>query len=549
MPRSEPHAGRADLISAAFEEVRPDGPFLRTLDRGSFRSTSWDGWRRDAAGAARGLHDLGVPVGGRVAAVLSNSYGACVAAPAAWLAGSMLISLPTLRRGQGPDDYQRQLRDLCARCEPDVLLVDDDLLELARGAGLPARIATFDSLEGRAATDVAPLDADAPAFVQYTSGSTGDPKGIVLTLRAISEQTRMLIDAFKVEPGSQAVTWLPLSHDMGFFGLLVLSWVSGMKLLVGSPERFVRKPGTWFDDAAEVGATISVAPPFGLALATRQAERIAPRRPVGLRSLILGAEPVELATLARAVEVLGPHGLTWECLTPAYGLAEATLAVSMKRWGERPRHIDPGRDPDLLGALGVDPGIAPSGRALVSCGPPLDGIEIETDTGEYGRIGIRSPSLLDAYLGSAVDPVVDGRFLTKDLGFIHDGELYVVGRTDDMIPFGGRNVFARDLERRIEQLGGLRTGCCALVALEPGGDHGVPRLVVVAELADGEAAPRRLARDVSSAAHAAAGVPIDECVFLRRGSFPKTPSGKIQRFRCRDIALSDDPCIAARGKA
>src|SRR5439155_10077122 len=291
--------------------------------------------------------------------------------------------------------------------------------------------------------------ADQPAFVQYTSGSTGDPRGIVLTLGAISEQMRMLIDVLRLEPGSQGVTWLPLSHDMGFFGLLILSWTVGMKLVVSSPERFARKPTTWFDDAAEVGATLTVAPPFGLALATRRAEGRLHRRPCSFRSLVVGAEPIELSTLQRAVEVLGPYGIGWECLTPAYGLAEATLGVSMKRWGERPKHIDPSREPDRLSALGVDPEIVRSDRPIVSCGPPLGGVRVGTDTEQFGQIWISSGSLLDSYLGSSADPAPGGRFQTKDLGFLHDGELYVVGRADDVIPFGGRNIFARDVERRV----------------------------------------------------------------------------------------------------
>src|SRR5439155_15352295 len=150
------------------------------------------------------------PVGGRVAAVLTNSYDTCVAAIGAWLAGTTLASLPTVRRGQSADDYQRQLARLCAHCDADILLLDDRFMELARTAGVQSPIATFASLRAQRTGDLSPLDADQPAFVQYTSGSTGDPRGIVLTLGAISEQMRMLIDVLRLEPGSQGVTWLPL---------------------------------------------------------------------------------------------------------------------------------------------------------------------------------------------------------------------------------------------------------------------------------------------------------------------------------------------------
>jgi fatty-acyl-CoA synthase len=545
LPTAEVRAP-ANLIWSAFEQSRPDGAYLQCLHRGGLRRSSWDDWRRDAVSAALRLHELGVPVGGCVGAVLTNSYETCVAAIGCWLAGITLASLPTMRRGQSPADYQRQLKRLCAHCGAELLLVDEESIELARTAGVQPPVATFASLRAERSGDLTPLDPGAPAFIQYTSGSTGDPKGIVLTLDAISEQMRMLIDGFRVEPGSQAVTWLPLSHDMGFFGFVILSWTAGMQLLVSTPERFIRKPATWLDDAAAVGADLTMAPPFGLALATRAAERTPPRHRCRLTSLAIGAEPIELSTLQRAAEVLGPFGVGWECLAPAYGLAEATLGVSMKRWGEQPRHIDPSSESGRLSDLQVDPEIVRSGRPIVSCGPAFDGVRIGTDSGRFGQIWISSPSLLDGYLGSSPDPVAQGRFQTRDLGFVDDGELYVLGRVDDMIPYGGRNIFARDVERGIEQVRGLRPGCCVLVAIEPSDDYALPRLAVVAELAGQETGLAPIARDVSSAAHAAAGVPVEECVFLKRGSLPKTPSGKLQRHRCREIALSNDPRIAAR---
>jgi fatty-acyl-CoA synthase len=224
--------------------------------------------------------------------------------------------------------------------------------------------------------------------------------------------------------------------------------------------------------------------------------------------------------------------------TPAYGLAEATLAVTMKERDELPSCVTVDAQRAYAGELELVAPSHPDARRFVACGPPVDGTSVRIDgDGGVGRICVRSPSLSHGYMNhprATEKRFVESELITEDLGFLHDGQLFVVGRTDDVILIGARNIHARDVEREVERCPGVRPGCSALI--DRAADGVEPRLTLFAEASPDDDRLDTLAAEMVSAAYRSAGVRVSECVFLKAGELPKTPSGKVQRFRCRAIA-------------
>lgn len=548
-PGSATAAPARNLVWDAFGQPGDALTRIRCHQEGAYRSWTWDQWRASTERCAAGLRELGVRPGTRVACVLTNSLEVSSTIFGIWLAGGVVVSLPTMQRGMRPPEYVDQLRRLCTDVGTPFLLLEQRFIELLEYDDLGLPVHGYESLPRDAHVEVEPPADDELAFVQFSSGSTSDPKGVMLTMGAISEQERLLWDRLEVDADSRGVMWLPLSHDMGLFGCLMLSWVSGMRLTMSSGDRFLRRPQTWFDDCAEAQATITVAPNFGLALATRRARSAAPQGSCPLRTVVLGGERVEWDTLVEADEVLGPAGATLRTLTPAYGLAEATLAVTLKELDELPHAVAIDTERAYAGELSLSRPGAPGARSFVACGPPAADVSLRIEgPGDVGRICVRSPALAEGYLGhpdATERRFADGELITEDLGFLHEGELYVLGRTDDVIPLGGRNLHARDVELAVEACDVVRRGCSALLEVAPEGDE--PRLVLVAEIVSGDVDLDALAGELARIAHRAGGIRVRECVFLKPGELPKTPSGKVQRYRCRAIAAQPDaPAIRQR---
>ncbi|HEV2756938.1 MAG TPA: AMP-binding protein [Actinomycetota bacterium] len=480
----------------------------------------------DAERAAAALRHVGVCPGERVACVLTNSAEACAGAVGVWLAGGVLISLPVPARATRLDEYRAQIGSLCRAAGSRVLLVEDRFASWLEVEGIDVR--PYETLTADRAAEPSPPGPDAPAFVQFSSGSTSAPRGCVLTTRAITAQLEMLGAALRLDPErDRGAMWLPLSHDMGFFGGLMLLWAHGVSGLLSAPERFLAAPETWLADCAEIDATITAAPAFALDLAVRRRDRLRLARPVPLRACLLGGELILPEVLERAARELAPVGVAAATLVPAYGLAEATLAVTIS---------EPGRGPRIDRHAGDDG----DERDVVSVGSPIGEVEVRIDGEADGEICVRSPSLASGYLD---DPAAtarsfrDGELRTGDLGYRRDGELYVLGRADDVLKIGARKLWATEVERSVEGLAGVRPGGTALIAL-PDGDR--MKHVVLLEPAAGDGNVDPLAREIARRALTEFGVRLDEIVVLEPGELPKTPSGKIQRHRCATVARNGD---------
>jgi fatty-acyl-CoA synthase len=448
-----------------------------------------------------------------------------------------------------PDAYLRQLGLIVKDAEPIVMCADGDFVGLLTDADLPVRVVPYEQLERATSAVEALQPMDRPAVIQYSSGSTGAPTGCVLSAGSVAWQLRALQQALDIDPETDVgVAWLPLSHDMGLFGCLLLTYWTGHPLVLGTPQRFLTQPQTWLQDCARFGATVTASPPFGMAFATRVAARLpALRSP--MRTVVIGGERIA-PTVLDAAEALAPWGFSRSALVPAYGLAEAVLAVTMTPLQRGPRVIDVDSDDLAQGRVRLvdaDRDRAGATTAVTSAGLPLPGVKVTAgDSGGVGEICVESPGLADGYFNDptrTAERFQPSGLNTRDLGFVLDGELYVTGRADDLMTIAGRNVYAHEVENAISTLDGVRPGNCAVVDVA---GSSTPRVIALLEPRDHHPELSLLAGRVGARALQASGVRIEECVFLPRGQLPKTPSGKIQRYRCREIAADPSQCTAMR---
>jgi acyl-CoA synthetase (AMP-forming)/AMP-acid ligase II len=400
--------------------------------------------------------------------------------------------------------------------------------------------------------------ADDLALVQFSSGTTVDPKPVALTHRALVAQVEALNALWPDEPGLRhaGVSWLPLYHDMGLVGCLLPALERPGNLTLLAPETFVARPALWLRAIARHRATISAAPNFAYAHA---AERIADADLAGLdlgswRIALCGAETVVPEVLRRFAARFAPYGLRAEALTPVYGLAEAALAVTFPPLGRAPlaRRFDRARL--SAGEAIVAEGAAPASASveLAALGSPLPGFALEIRDEDaralperrIGRVWIAGPSLFREYLGqpeATAAALVDGFFDTGDLGFVDRGELYVTGRVKDVLIVRGRKHSPVEVELAAGAVAGVRAGAVA-AATHRFDESGSERLVVWAELDRDAAAAagETLAAAIAATVLAATGLAVDRVVALPPGALPRTSSGKIRRQETLRRALAGE---------
>ncbi len=512
----------------------PGGLHCWVRDR--YEGSPWKDVVRDAEQMTAELRRAGVRPGTSVAAVLTNTPLAVRGIVGVWLAGGALASLPIPARGMSADEYVAQLTAICEQLGPVALLLDGEMLPL-----IPSELAritavrSWESMAGRGSVEPSPPEREEVAFIQYSSGSTSAPKGCMLTTRAIEAQIDLLEDLVEPTRGEElGFSWLPLSHDMGMFGGLLSCWAYGAPFVLSTPKRFMFSPSTWFADAARFGATITGGPDTALRLAARALRPRHIPHALRLRVCIVGAERVHAQTLEFVTETLRPYGFRSEVLMPAYGMAEAVVGVTGTPRTEAPRHVVVDAIALADGQIEEVSADTPSATRIVSAGPPGLGVELPGLTEDsIGEIRVRARSLANGYFGEPQltrERFRDGELLSGDLGFVRDGYLYPVGRLDDVISIAGRSVYTNEIEAAVGALDPVRPGCAAV--LEAPDER---KLVLALELKRAGVDHRALAEECAAIALTKAGVALDECIFLRKGSLPKTPSDKIQRHRCRQL--------------
>lgn len=406
------------------------------------------------------------------------------------------------------------------------------------------------------------IDKDTLAFLQYTSGSTALPKGVMVSHGNLLHNSAYLAHAFHHTTDTVLVTWLPTFHDMGLIYGILQPIYTGFRCYAMPPASFIQRPVRWLNAMSRYQATHSVAPNFAYELCTRKITE-EQRALIDLRHwsvAVNGAEPIREETLDRFVTTFAPCGFRRSTLYPGYGLAEGTLKVSGGR--RTTEYVTCRVDPAALAQHKiVEVNGDEIGQVLVSSGRASHEVEIvvvDSETrvpcgsGVVGEIWLRSPSNARGYWNrdeetqqtfhAYLPDTGDGPYLrTGDLGFLKEGELFVTGRLKDLIIIGGANYYPQDIELTAEQShNDLRAGSCAAFSID---EAGAERLVVCIEVErhrrDGSTST---ARDIATAIQRAIAeeheLQIHRVVLLKAGSIPKTSSGKIQRRLCKKAFLA-----------
>jgi len=393
-------------------------------------------------------------------------------------------------------------------------------------------------------------DPESPAFLQYTSGSTSQPKGVVLSHRAVLANLAQIKKAFGHTASSRGVNWLPPFHDMGLIGTILQPIYAGFPTYLMSPFAFVQRPSRWLKAISRFGATTVGAPNFAFDACTDRVRDsdLAALDLSSVRVLFCGAEPIRKDTLERFVARFAPCGLDPRALYPCYGLAESTLFVTGVERG--------------TGLVSRRP--TEGTREFVSCGRPREGttiLVVDPDRrealpeGQIGEVWVSGSSLASGYWGQRETTEVTFRatqagepgtpwLRTGDLGFIADGELHPTGRLKDIIIVAGRKLAPEDIE--YTALAAVQAGADrAAVAFPVAGDDGteaVALVIEIAELASGDEGSARESRGraIRDALSRDQDVALAELHLVRRGDLLRTTSGKVERRASREALLSGE---------
>ena len=400
-------------------------------------------------------------------------------------------------------------------------------------------------------------------LIQYTSGSTGLPKGVVLSHANLLANVRAIGDGVAVQPDDVVVCWLPLYHDMGLIGCWLFSLCHKLPLVVMSPLSFLRRPERWLWALHAYRGTLSPAPNFAFELCVRKVPDDAIE---GLdlsrwRVALNGAEPINPVTIERFVKRFGPRGFRPAAMMPVYGLAESTVALTFHPVGQSPQVDVIERETfrrsrkavPVSGSSdnGDGDGEWPEALRFISVGHPVldHEVRIVNDDGRRigerteGHIEFRGPSATPGYYrnpeATRAIRTDDGWLRTGDLGYLGEGDLFITGRSKDLIIKGGRNIYPQEVESVAAEIEGIRAGCVAAFSV-PNQKTGSEGLVVVAETRRKNSEVREsLTAEIRRNIASVVKISPDDVRLVPPHTIPKTPSGKLRRAECRRLYLED----------
>jgi len=530
------------------EEATARGGTLTFLMGDKPDPVPWAQLHDEARATAGALQALGIGPGAHVALLGPTTRPLVTALQATWLAGATVVVLPLPMRLGSIDEFVNQTRTRIRNADISLVLIDPELAAFVEPAEGDPPFVSLDAL-GTGAFNAPSVDPGALAILQFTSGSTTDPKGVALPHRTILANLDAAHIASSLDPDDDVlVSWLPIYHDMGLVGMLTLPMITGTDLVLAAPQDFLASPGRWMDWLSEYGGTATAGPNFSWSLATRALKRADQLDLSRLQVALNGAEPVDPATVKAFCDAGARHGLKPTGIFPAFGMAELAIAGAFP-----PRHRGLVVDEVDRTALELDRYATPAkegvnARPLAMLGKAVPGLEFricEPTSGavlrdrEVGELEIRGTSVMPGYYKRPdinAETFHDGWLRTGDLSYLVDGELVVCGRIKDVINVGGRKVFPEDVEKAVAEVEGVRAGNVIAFGVE--GRKGRDAMVVVAETKAGDTAPVRSA--VAQRVQDAVGMPASDVVLVTAGTLPKASSGKLQRSLCRTRYLDQE---------
>jgi acyl-CoA synthetase (AMP-forming)/AMP-acid ligase II len=426
-----------------------------------------------------------------------------------------------------------RLRGIIAACGVSLILTNAESVESLQSSGVPTEMA------GRADGWKKPeLLPDSVAFLQFTSGSTSDPKGVVLTYGSLRANLDFIRDAYGLPDGVVTGSWLPLYHDMGLIGGVLEALLCGGRATLLSPMAFLLDPYRWLEMIDLENVLVSPAPNFAYDLCVR---RIPAARAAGLdlsrwKAALNGAEPVRPSTLASFSERFGPSGFRLEAFSPCYGMAEVGLFVTGTPIEQFPVTTTVSASaleqhefvPDEAGIPLVSSGPVPDHYDVRIAGPSGEALP----DGRIGEIWLSGPSVAAGYWDH---PPFGEHLHTGDLGAVHDGQLYLTGRLKELIIIRGRNFYPQDLEEAMAELHpAFSEGLCAAFGVSA---DGVEHLVIVKEIKPDQPEPAALAKQAKAGLADQAGVAIAGVCLVPPGTVRRSTSGKIRRIHMRELFL------------
>jgi fatty-acyl-CoA synthase len=513
--------------------------------------------RDDSLANAHRFIALGIEPGDRVALIAETGAEFAAAFFGAVYAGAWPVPLPLPTSFGGRQAYVDQLKLQLKSCDAQLFLVPPELAEMAAEAadGVPVR--TWQRLAELSADEqeLPAADPDSIAYLQYSSGSTRFPHGVAITHRGLLDNLRSHGVGLHLDEADRCISWLPWYHDMGLVGCLLSPLANQLSVDYQRTEDFARRPLAWLDMVSRnPGTTVSYSPSFGYDICSRRMSsqtRAEDRFDLSRwRIAGNGADMIRPDVMQAFVDAFAGAGFNATAFCPSYGLAEATLAVSLMPPGEGIR-LELVEESELHGRESEDDDDRPRRyRAVVNCGKPVTGMEVEVraesgsplpDRG-IGRIFVRGKAVMVGYFrdedSTAACLSADGWLDTGDMGYLSNGYIFIVGRAKDMIIINGRNYWPQDIEWAVEQLPGFKSGDIAAFAITGPSGEETPAVLVHCRVSD-PAERGRLRDDIRERVHAITGISaIVELVPPR--TLPRTSSGKLSRTKARSLYLSGE---------
>ncbi|MEY3342008.1 MAG: hypothetical protein RLZZ269_1919 [Actinomycetota bacterium] len=553
VPSSGSVIARLERAADAPTGVRFVGASVKPADGPDF--IAWRQIHDEARAVAATLQSLGIAPGDHVAILGPTSRALMTIVRGCWLAGAASMVLPLPMRMASLDAFVDSTRARIRHGEAKLVLIDDLLADFYQAAPGDPPIKPMAAVlpgAGRPTGDRLELPADDPerlVILQYTSGSTSEPKGVMIPDRVLCANIDASCEAAELTQSEVMVSWLPLYHDMGLVGFLSIPMLKGVQLVQAAPQDFMAHPGSWMQWISDWKGTATAGPNFSWVLATRALKRM---KDIDLSSLTLalsGAEPVDPVAVEAFVNEAGRFGFRAGSVFPAFGMAEVAIggAFPKRHRGlvcdsvdrivlERERiakEVDPNDDDQI------------HVRRLPLLGRAVPGLEmkivdpdtrVELPERHVGELLLRGTSVTPGYYKRPEATAAmfhDGWLCTGDLAYTLDGELVICGRIKDVIIVGGRNVFPEDIERAVGAIEGVRAG--NVIAFGIDGYKGKETVIVVAEVKDVDL--DRVRADIHHSALEVSGLPPRDVMLVKPGTLPKTSSGKLQRAKCRELYL------------